>query len=387
MSLAGQLLLQPGVPLGHSLVSTRPAGLARWLRGQPAAALPGLLAGLFSLCGPVHHLGATLALRSAAGGQASPPGLGDRRRLQWHTLCTHLQHIALDWPRGLHGRSGPAPGTTDQGLALLAGSPLRLRAADAAIDDADVAAAARWLEAQVFHQPLPDWLAAWRHAPQPALQAWAHRHAGSGPVAAWLLAAEPSARQALPAMPALRVHADAAALHALAADLPAWGATPQWQGRCAETGPGARLADGAQALQCLTTPWLRLGARLADLAQLALPDDPANHLGAHRLSLGAEPAGPDAAIAWVETGRGLLLQAVQLAPGAAGPLVADVRVLAPTDWHAHPAGGWAQALSQLDADAPTAAVHALVAAYDPCVPCQITTAAPVRPATTEAADA
>lgn len=387
MSLAGHLQLHPGAPPGRSLVSTRPAGLARWLRGQPATALPGLLASLFSLCGPVHHLGATLALRSATSGRPAPPGPDDRRRLQWHTLCTHLQHIALDWPRWLHGGTGPSTPAADQGLAWLAGSPLRLQAAGASIGPDDVAGAARWLEARVFHQPLPAWLTAWRQAPQQALQAWAQRHAGSGPVAAWLLAAESSACQALPALPALRVHADAASLRALAADQPAWGAAPQWRGQCADTGPGARLADGDQALATVHTPWLRLGARLADLVQLALPDDPDNHLGAHRLSLGAEPTGRGGAIAWVETARGLLLQAVQLAPGASGPVVADVRVLAPTDWHAHPAGGWAQALSRLDADAPAAAVHALVAAYDPCVPCQITPAAPARPAMTEAADA
>jgi len=87
--------------------------------------------------------------------------------------------------------------------------------------------------------------------------------------------------------------------------------------------------------------------------------------------------GGHGAIAWVETARGLLLQALWLAPPAPGatPVLQHALVLSPTDWNAHPAGAWAQALATLPPGAPAPAVWALVAAYDPCVPCLVPSAA------------
>lgn len=362
-ALAGSLQLRPGAV--HSLVSRRPTGLVRALRGQPAAALPGLLASLFSACGAVHRLGADLALRAATSGSTVQPDAAQRRLLQWHTLRAHLQAITLDWPRLL---AGGDDGATQAGLALLAGCPLRR--AGSAPDATALAALPDWLQAQVFHQPLPDWLTAWQAGPAAALRSWADRHASASAVASWLQRSRPIASQPLPAVPPLRAHADADRLRALIDEALATSPGPTWQGRCADTGPATRLAQPPQALP---TAWLRLGARLADLARLALPDDDEEALGCHGLALGALPLSADAAAAWVETSRGLLLQALWLAPGAVGAMLHDALVLSPTDWHSHPAGGFAQALAALPGDAPAAAVQALVAAYDPCVPCVIDT--------------
>lgn len=363
--LAGSLRLRPGAA-HDSLVSRRPHGLVRALRGQPATALPGLLASLFSACGAVHRLGAELALCSAASGSAVQPDAAQRHLLQWHTLRAHLQAIALDWPRLL---AGGEPGATQAGLVLLTGCPLRV--AGSTPDAAALAALPSWLQTQVFHQPLPAWLAAWQADPAAALCTWADRHAGASAVASWLQRCRGVASQPLPTVPSLRAPADAAGLRTLVGEARAASPGPTWQGRCAETGPTTRLA---QPPQTLPTAWLRLGARLADLARLALPDGEAVARGCHGLALGALPLAPGAAVAWVESSRGLLLQALWLAPGEAGAKLQDALVLSPTDWHSHPAGGFAQALAALPGDAPEAAVQALVAAYDPCVPCVIESA-------------
>jgi hypothetical protein len=298
------------------------------------------------------------------------PDAAQHRLLQWHTLCAHLQAVTLDWPRLLAGGDDSA---TQAGLALLAACPLRR--AGGQPDAAALAALPGWLQAHVFHQPLPDWLNAWQADPATALHCWADRHAGAAPVAGWLQRSRIVASLPLPAVPPLRAHADAAGLRALVGEAraaPAGTPGPTWHDRCAETGPATRLAWPAPPLP---TAWLRLGARLADLARLALPDEAGEAHGRHLLALGAHPLASGAAVAWIETSRGLLLQALWLAPGAGGPSLHDALVLSPTDWNSHPAGGFAQALAALPNDASEASVQALVAAYDPCVPCVIDTPA------------
>ena len=82
--------------------------------------------------------------------------------------------------------------------------------------------------------------------------------------------------------------------------------------------------------------------------------------------MGALPLAPGEGLAWVEMARGLLVHRVRLQDSADGPLIADARVLAPTEWNVHPQGHLAQALARLDpADAQSAA--RLAVAFDPCV--------------------
>jgi hypothetical protein len=180
------------------------------------------------------------------------------------------------------------------------------------------------------------------------------------------------AEPAAPDLPALQVHASAAALRAFAGDLQAQGARfarqPMWRGRCAQTGVWTRLH--AAAGLPLQGSWLRLGARLAETVRLALPDEP-GRCGTGWLALGALPLADGSAIAWVEMARGLLLHHLQLDGSGADARVAACHVIAPTEWNFHPEGAVACAVEALPRQPDAAArrrFDALVAAYAPCVP-------------------
>lgn len=226
--------------------------------------------------------------------------------------------------------------------------------------------------------PAPQWLAAWQRSPAPWLATWCETTAGWLPTS--LRACRPCADVPLAPAAPLRVHADETSLRQLAAHLrddEGFARQPLWQGRCAETGSWTRLHDGT-ALPC-SAPWLRLGARIAELARLSLPDEAA-HSGAGWLASGALNIGPGEGLAWVEMARGLLLHHVQLDDVQANPRVAAYRVLAPTEWNFHPHGAVAAALETLPIDDTRQVqrrIGALMAAYDPCVrfdvelqPCQ-----------------
>jgi hypothetical protein len=363
--LGGALHLRPGAPLPHSVRSSRPLAVAHLAVGRPAAALPGLLASLFSACGAVHRLCATLALAAAAG-QAHAHGAAARALLQRQTLRDHLQAVLLAWPAQLAGEAGDA--------GALSGCPLWQPLPPAAAGDDAAAAWARcrratadWLAAAVFGVPLADWLAAWDADPTAALAAWCRQ--GRTATAQRLAALGPHADRLLPVVPLLRPNASAPALRAFAAGTAAAPAAPLWQGHVAETGVWTRLAEPAP--QRLHSPRLRLGARLAELARLALPDD-GQRSGADALAVAVLALAPGEGLACVEMARGLLLHRVRCVGDGDAATVAACTVLSPTDWNAHPAGGLAQALARLPAgEAGVAASAPLLAAYDPCVPCLI----------------
>ena len=133
------------------------------------------------------------------------------------------------------------------------------------------------------------------------------------------------------------------------------------------------------------TPWQRLGARLAELARLSLPDARAAS-GNGWLAMGALSLAPDEGLAWVEMARGLLLHHVVVEGATPGARVLSYRVLAPTEWNFHPPGAVAQTLERMppaDAEFVPRQVSALMAAYDPCVRFDVKLA----PRTRESADA
>jgi hypothetical protein len=160
---------------------------------------------------------------------------------------------------------------------------------------------------------------------------------------------------------------DAASAHHFARlllDEPGYGARPLWQGRPAETGALARRRGTP-----LLAAWLekygrgaaaRMLARLQELAEIPS-------------RLRAEPRGdliqgwhlaPTTGLAGVETSRGLLLHGVRLQDG----LIAEYRIVAPTEWNFHPAGPLHQALSGLSGAGDLAArARELALSLDPCV--------------------
>lgn len=376
-ALAGKLTLLPGLGL-PAIVSSRVPLANRLLRGRPARHAPAMLGSLYALCGQAHRLTAQLAIDAASGlrGVATPE---EHAALAAETMREHVRRIWLDWPRLF--------GADDSG----AGYAAVLRACPLFQDGAPKSSFCDWIEQALLGEAPADWLAAWRADPAACMARWTRRGKtmparllhGIADVAAELDALERLERQT-PRAAALLPHAQDGALLELAAALDAGDGfenQPVWQGRCAETGSWNRLAGGG----VLGAPgsWLRLGARVAELAALASASD----ADAPLLSAGALALGPGEALAWSEMARGLLLHRVRLesgqasgqAAGQAEASVGDYKIVAPTEWNFHPRGAVASILAQLPATAENAArmalqkrrISVLAAAFDPCVSYEI----------------
>lgn len=366
--LSGALALHPGTPVPHSLHSTRRAWASQIAPGRPADALPGLLAGLFSLCGQAHRSASQLAIRavepSLFPSVETVPGT-----LQRETALEHLRRIGLDWPRLL--------AEPDQVAEVAARAADSLRHCPLIVSPQDPAPwplLRQWLQDDWLQMNPATWLRAWQACGADWLDEWSRRHSGWLPV---LLQAVRVADTPLPQAhdQALRPHQNEAGLRALAAALAlddGFVLQPLWQGRTACTGSWARLHQGIPAQPW--TAWSLLGSRLAELVRLCLPDAP-GEAGAGWLAWGALSTGPRQGLAWVEMARGLLIHQVALDESPA--VVRSCQVLAPTEWNFHPEGLVARTLAGLPAHAPDlrARVRGLMAAFDPCVPFDIPVAA------------
>ncbi len=360
-ALAGVLQARPGGPL-PTLSSTRREWAPSLTRGQPAQALPGLLASVYTLCGGAHRIAARHAVAAAQGREVAPTE-EDRALLRGDTLREHLRRMWLDWPRAWAVPDEAAD------VGLLAACPL-IRD-PLAFDDSRA-----WIEAQVLGMPVSAWLQAWRADPIGWAQHWTAR-APTWP-ARWLRAVRTSAQDIVARPMPLALHVSRRELEHLAEHLRSddgFALRPLWRGHIAETGPWTRLADRpGEGRECpYGSAFMRLVARVADVARLAAPD------GDRWLSQGAVATGPGEGLAWCEMARGLLIHWVRLeAPAApdADPRVADCRVLAPTEWNFHPFGVVARLLAAMPASTPEPLAHLLAAAFDPCVTLNVQHAAP-----------
>lgn len=373
----GGLLLRPGAAWPGNLSSTRPDLVARLADGRLASELPGLLATLFNLCGSAHRLCAHGAVQAAR--QQAPASADEQaEQLRVDTLREHLRRMGLDWPRQL-AAAAEQPAMTAAALQALRSGPVPI-AAPHALWASQRDGIAAWLTRDWLGVPAEAWLQAWEQGPRAWLGQWSRQADGWLP--RLLHAARATADLVTAAAPALRGHTQPALLQTLAISLqrPGFSRAPQWQGSCAETGPWTRLhqCDAAQ----FDTPWMRLGARLAEAVRLALPDMPARS-GSGWLQSGQLSVPGRSGLAWVEMARGLLVHCVALDGDGPQARVLRCQVVAPTDWNFHPHGSVAQSLAQLPwcAGAEMAGVAemaqgaqdtrrilALMAAYDPCVP-------------------
>ena len=142
---------------------------------------------------------------------------------------------------------------------------------------------------------------------------------------------------------------------------------PQWQRQCAETGPWSRLSQTDP--KTFNTPWLKLGARVAELVRLGVPDK-AGRSCALWLQAGSLPVGEHQCLAWVEMARGLLTHWAHLDSAAPDAGLPGCHVLAPTDRNFHPLGPVAPVSETLPKTIPAQGlcrVVTLMSAYDPCV--------------------
>ncbi|WP_198674602.1 hypothetical protein [Rhodoferax ferrireducens] len=367
--LAGVLRVAPGQARPHNLVSSRRDWAALLTRGVPATSLASRLGSLFSLCGHAHRLCADMAV-TAALGRSTPARLNAAQDLQLETLREHVRRIGLDWPKQL--ALGPASEQArQQAHAALQQCPLFAAVASTRSGDPfnePCPGLQQWLETQLLGMPAQVWLSQWEQDPAAWLRVWTEDSPG------WLTGllrqARPLADRATPAAPFLRVHTSEAGLRVLADCLvrqPGFTRQPLWRGQCAETGPWTRLRQATP--EVINTPWLRLGARLAELVRLALADE-AGRSGASWLTMGSMATARREGLAWVEMARGLLVHHVQLDGTGDDARVVSCQVLAPTEWNFHPQGAVAQALEQLPTPSTSGIcreVDLLFSAYDPCV--------------------
>lgn len=368
MNLAGALHLrwQAGRPL---LRSTRREWATLVGQGRPAEALPTLLASVYTLCGGAHRITATLAVRAARGEALLPSGAecgadrvtqsaADGDVLRQDALQEHVRRLWLEGPALLPELDVPG------GHAL--------RAMPLATTGTGRLAWPVWIEREVLGMPPREWWAAWCAAPQAFAADWAAT--GATWPARWLaggrralggLALPP---RALP-LPTAEL---AAALAGRLDEEAGFALKPLLHGAAAETGPWTRALPLA-APEEFEPLWMRLAARIAELARLAL-----YAYGQTPLALGALPLGARTGMAWCETARGLLLHHVVLTPEGR---VQRCHVVAPTEWNFHPDGAAVAAWAQLGPAADMARVRWVAAAFDPCVALQCEAPLP------EAADA
>lgn len=350
----GALHLSPGAGAG-SLRRERLRGLERLWLGRPAEAWPGRVAAVFSLCGHAHRWTAVRALQ-AARGDVAPPAAAALDTLRWATVQEHSRRLLLDWPAAW------SLGDAHRARALAV-----LRSAPSANGDTDTLERrwADWLAATVLQRPADDWLQRAGDAGEAWLAGWAE--ATDTAVARWLAALRPAAQGPLVAARNLVCDADGAWARRLAerlsaADGAGFAEQPEGPHGPCETGPWTR--PGRSPALDAHNAWMRMTGRLVDLVRLARPG------GAAWLEQGHLDLGGGTGLAWTGMARGVLLHWVRLdARGPGGDHIADCRIVAPTDWNAHPAGVLARALDALPAD-PQAwpAARALALAFDPCVP-------------------
>lgn len=336
------------------ILSTRPQVAQQLMAGRSPEQAIRLAGMVFSLCGKAQALAARLACAAAREDAAAAPVVDPD---VWAELAReHAWRLLIDWPRQV-------------GLEPDAEALLHLRQAG----DEDVETLAAALQAILSQRMLGESVVDWLARDTAGLLDWIS--VGATPTArlfSTLLdgmddGPDPGAT-ALPLLPPLEVLGPAglAALAHRALGEPGFCAAPLWGGT-----PGTPAETGAIG-RCQAEPWLRdwqarrgrgaaarMLARLLELARL-----PRRLRAGDSFPVAAVALGPASGAAGVETSRGLLLHAVQLAAGR----VTQYRILAPTEWNFHPDGALVHALLNLPPGPGLEARAMLVAqALDPCV--------------------
>ena len=350
MSLEGELVVRAAWDgarvTGIDVASTRPHVAGRLLAGRTVAEAVAMVPQLFSICGRSQGVAAALACDAAAGRMPESSALREREReVRSEAAQEILRRVLLDWPR-LAGTVPDAAALADARSAL-SGAPDALCAV---VKERIVGAPNPWT---VLDDGASGdrWLAA-AATPVAALIA---RFAGERPAfAASNIALLPADGEAVARAVGAALAADAAFERA-----------PVWRGAPAETGALARAHAQSWVAAIVArggrSALARLAARVADLVAHVRPDVPPSARVA-----GAVPIAPGAGLGWVETARGLLVHAVEIAAGT----VQRYRIVAPTEWNFHPRGALAAGLAGVAAageDELRRLVRLAVEALDPCV--------------------
>lgn len=330
--------------------SSRPQ-LARKLMTGASPTQAAERAGLiFSLCGKAQRVACEAACEAALGMLPDEVLLRERsRRVLIELAQEHVWQFLLNWPR-------------QEGLE--ADMPSLLAVRQAATEPESFADSLERLLHDVFlGQPAETWLA----FNLAAFDFWCDQ-ADTLPARLFAgVSRTPVPFSQVPLLPPLTLLSETQCIELAQQALmdEPFCAQPLWAGAPAETGALTRMQT-----QPLLSAWIaargrgagaRLLARLLEL--VGLPQqlrEAATVVQAYRLA-------DNVGMAAVETSRGLLLHVVRLADG----VVADYRIVAPTEWNFHPAGALAEALAPLvgqeSADTAVARARLLCQSLDPCV--------------------
>ncbi|MDP3483110.1 MAG: hypothetical protein Q8S05_07375 [Sulfuricella sp.] len=350
-----------GQRIGRAELQPRPLVRATELvRGKTAGQAAVVIPMLFSICGKAQGAAAAVALAFAQGGE--PDRVAERERL---VLAEALQELLwrflLDLPK-LMG---------SQGNAVLLAS-LRKGLAQAAAGQNETAwqtfaaQAETALNQAILGMPVADWrkladleqLSEWLRRAETEtarnlLELWngAGRWGDGGTALMPAASRERILNEVLPGLEGDEHFAQ----------------RPHWQGQVMETGSLARMQTHPVLAELLRQEGASILARfLACLFEMAElldrlrePEEPGWVQGA--------ALGQGIGLAWVQTARGLLLHRAELDGQG---IVADYRIVAPTEWNFHPAGPCVEALTgkpASSADEARRSAELLVQALDPCV--------------------
>lgn len=357
--------------------SSRPMHVAKVLIGKSPEQCLSTVRLLFHVCGNAQALASLLALRQAMGIAAEPAAEQARQLLvQMETAREHAMRVLMDWPRFLDKTPGGLRSAEllqfdrnakallfEQGdvFSLNARLAVREREIGGLIERLET-----FLDEMLFAGGMRDWQVLETEA---QLLKWLD-HNQSLPAA--LIADlyrrnwQGIGQNAIAALPGVE---DESLLSSLAHD--DFSRTPCWSGRCHETGPLARqqahplLSDLGK---CYRNGLIcRLAARLSELA--GIPSRLKELLESLRGTSNGDDwvgAARPWGIAQVQAARGLLIHGVVLEQG----MVADYRIVAPTEWNFHPQGVVAESLMQLQSeysDVLKRQAELLINAVDPCV--------------------
>ena len=360
MSLEGELVVRIETRLGKVTRALarpeRPRVANRLFAGRGADEAPVLAGTLFAICGRSQAVASEAAIEAARGLRA-PESLQAARdaRIAAETIQEHAWRLLVDWPR-LAGRA-PEVEALSRGRKALA--PLL----DATGEKEPVQARdeiVAWASEAVFGRSpgefvaidsldgLGKWMATTATPVASLVSTLLARKPGLGASDVELLPYGDDRWVAMALSPAIDADPD-------------FDDAPSWKGAPRETGALARVAGHPLVAEAVDK-WgrgvgARVVARLVDMAAAVLAFG-----GRH----GAVALSGQAAIAWVETARGLLVHRVALE----GDRVASYRIVAPTEWNFHPEGAFARGALSLDAADATRLegdVRWLVASLDPCV--------------------
>ncbi|MDJ0779473.1 MAG: nickel-dependent hydrogenase large subunit [Gammaproteobacteria bacterium] len=367
----------PGEATRVDVESSRPLQACRVMIGKAPDEVLSLLPLMFNVCG-VAQARATLAAIQRELGVTVRQGDEAARDLlvAVETAREHLLRIFLDWPRlfelDFDNRVLPRIShlNSDFAACLFRGGNGFALHSTSEPDQAGLAQQCDRLEAilqeSVFGVPCDEWLAL-RGITE--LESWLdHDHSVAARATAqihrrgWSELAQTSCAD----LPELSAQDLLARFSDESVDR--FVALPQWDGQCYETTPLSRqrchplvLSLGDDLGSGLLVRWVArlvelatIPGRIANLGQALVEDDQVD------VEMPVDTVG----IAQVEAARGRLVHRVSIDDG----VVADYRILAPTEWNFHPDGIIGEGLAQLtERKSIDVCARTVINAIDPCV--------------------